>query len=137
MRLDFGFFNQDISFSLPCKLFNLLLSHLLFHDNVLSVLHITGIADTYTSLAVCCEDSDEKMFHFENAEDIIGTAGGSTEDAAIGRLYMNLGIFHELTGTTSSALHYYQKYLHSSQQLFGPCHPESKRATEAISKLGA
>jgi len=94
-----------------------------------------GIADTFTSLGVCSKEKSQKLHNFTNAEEIIGSSGGSAEDAAIGRLYMNMGIFYELENSYDDAIEYYQKYHDNSLLLFGKSHPETKRAVEAMTKL--
>ena len=96
---------------------------------------IAGVADTYTSMGVCSKDKGQKLKYFRNAEEIIGSAGGSAEDASIGRLYMNMGIFHELDDNFGTAIEYYHKYHDNSHRLFGATHPETKRAADAIRKL--
>ena len=95
---------------------------------------LTGVADTYISLALCASSEEEKMEHFKEAEAIVGSDGSSTEHTTIGRLYMNLGIFYENKNCYREARENYEKYLHNSTRLFGQFHPETKRAQKAVSR---
>ena len=93
----------------------------------------SGIAETYISLALCAVSDEEKMEHFNKAEAIVGSDGSSTEHTAIGRLYMNLGIYYEQRNYLREAEENYEKYLQNSMRLFGQFHPETKRARKTIS----